>query len=158
LEHTQGFFSGQRDFDRHIRGCILTSDWSERCRVAVFCGRGDVEFARFMAVQRTCAVREFRHAWHGFRLERYPDDYTPFCAFGISEDELDFDAHNQIVITTARMPLWPATLGFAALPALSLIRAPLRRARRRRRGLCVTCAYDLTGNTSGTCPECGAGL
>ena len=26
---------------------------------------------------------------------------------------------------------------------------------RRRRGQCVRCGYDLTGNTSGTCPECG---
>lgn len=23
-------------------------------------------------------------------------------------------------------------------------------------GLCIGCGYDLTGNTSGTCPECGA--
>ena len=22
-------------------------------------------------------------------------------------------------------------------------------------GLCVACGYNLTGNTSGTCPECG---
>jgi len=27
--------------------------------------------------------------------------------------------------------------------------------RRRRRGLCPICSYDLTGNTSGVCPECG---
>ena len=26
---------------------------------------------------------------------------------------------------------------------------------RRKRGLCQTCGYDLTGNVSGTCPECG---
>ena len=26
---------------------------------------------------------------------------------------------------------------------------------RRKRGLCVRCGYNLTGNTSGTCPECG---
>lgn len=26
---------------------------------------------------------------------------------------------------------------------------------RRKHGLCVMCAYDLTGNESGTCPECG---
>ena len=31
----------------------------------------------------------------------------------------------------------------------------LRTAVRRKRGLCVTCAYDLTGNVSGKCPECG---
>lgn len=30
-----------------------------------------------------------------------------------------------------------------------------RRAFRRRRNLCVECGYDLTGNVSGRCPECG---
>ena len=27
--------------------------------------------------------------------------------------------------------------------------------RRRRTGLCTECGYDLTGNASGKCPECG---
>ena len=27
---------------------------------------------------------------------------------------------------------------------------------RRRSGQCAHCAYDLTGNESGVCPECGA--
>ncbi len=40
-------------------------------------------------------------------------------------------------------------------PGIAFIRGPLRRYRRRRRGLCVTCGYDLTGNESGACPECG---
>lgn len=30
--------------------------------------------------------------------------------------------------------------------------------RRKRRNQCVDCAYDLTGNTSGICPECGIAL
>jgi len=30
-----------------------------------------------------------------------------------------------------------------------------RRRRRRERGLCVRCGYDLTKNESGRCPECG---
>ena len=30
-----------------------------------------------------------------------------------------------------------------------------RRVRRRRQGLCTRCGYDLTGNVSGRCPECG---
>lgn len=28
----------------------------------------------------------------------------------------------------------------------------------RERGLCVRCGYNLTGNTTGTCPECGAAV
>ncbi len=31
----------------------------------------------------------------------------------------------------------------------------IRRLRRRRHNLCVTCGYNLTGNVSGVCPECG---
>jgi|GEM_PF-3319102 len=31
-----------------------------------------------------------------------------------------------------------------------------RRWNRCRRGLCPRCAYDLAGNTTGVCPECGA--
>ena len=31
----------------------------------------------------------------------------------------------------------------------------IRRRRRRSKGECVRCGYDLTGNTSGVCPECG---
>jgi len=27
---------------------------------------------------------------------------------------------------------------------------------RRQHGLCQSCGYDLTGNVSGVCPECGA--
>ncbi len=30
-----------------------------------------------------------------------------------------------------------------------------QRRKRRRQGLCLTCAYNLTGNVSGVCPECG---
>jgi len=44
---------------------------------------------------------------------------------------------------------------FAAYPAIAFIRGPLRRWRRRRRGMCIRCGYDLQGNVSGTCPECG---
>lgn len=40
-------------------------------------------------------------------------------------------------------------------PLLALVRGPVRRAVRRRRGACLQCGYNLTGNTSGVCPECG---
>lgn len=43
-------------------------------------------------------------------------------------------------------------------PAGSLVRGPLRRYRRRRRGLCLRCAYNLEGNVSGTCSECGTAV
>jgi Flp pilus assembly protein TadB len=43
----------------------------------------------------------------------------------------------------------------AGLPAWYWWRRPYRDARRAEKGLCVRCGYDLTGNVSGVCPECG---
>ena len=54
-----------------------------------------------------------------------------------------------------RFPLWILAVVPLAYPSLVFIRGPLRRWRRRRRGLCVNCAYNPTGNVSGVCPECG---
>ena len=55
------------------------------------------------------------------------------------------------------VPLWPACLLLAALTAVRGIGwfYRRRRTRRRRLGLCPSCAYNLTGNVSDVCPECG---
>jgi hypothetical protein len=69
----------------------------------------------------------------------------------------------QVVVIPFR-PIWPAFLFnncfYAAAAALLWLtaRSPrlIRIARRRRRGLCVKCGYDLRGaSSSATCPECG---
>jgi hypothetical protein len=61
----------------------------------------------------------------------------------------------------SRLPPWSAdavgvyglvvVAGYAAAVGLP----PLKRLLRRRSGQCAQCGYDLTGNLSGTCPECG---
>ena len=57
-------------------------------------------------------------------------------------------------------PLWPGfainTLFYATILWL-LVPGPfvLRRFLRVRRGLCVACGYDLRGDFSQGCPECG---
>ncbi len=51
-----------------------------------------------------------------------------------------------------RGPVWPLAVGLAILPTARLI---ARRINRPRAGCCRRCGYDLTGNTSGVCPECG---
>ena len=57
-------------------------------------------------------------------------------------------------------PIWPGFLldtGFyAALWALPLFGLPLlRQSRRKRKGRCPNCAYDLKADFQSGCPECG---
>ena len=50
------------------------------------------------------------------------------------------------------VPIWALVVLTAVLPA----RAGWKRLRRTgKAGACSKCGYDLTGNTSGVCPECG---
>lgn len=59
------------------------------------------------------------------------------------------------LVYSLHLPLW-ALFGILLIyPTVALTCGPLRAWRRRNRGLCVKCGYDLTGNTSGICPECG---
>jgi predicted amidophosphoribosyltransferase len=44
---------------------------------------------------------------------------------------------------------------FATLPVIWLIKWRKRR-KTKPAGKCNACSYDLTGNKTGMCPECGA--
>ena len=57
--------------------------------------------------------------------------------------------------TNIYIPLWLPLVLFSAYPTIAFFHSPNRRYRRRKKGLCLTCGYDLTGNVSGICPECG---
>jgi hypothetical protein len=66
---------------------------------------------------------------------------------------------NPYRVWSMRFPIAPPLLlasAFLSYPIAAYIKGPYRRRRRRSRGDCLHCGYSLTGNTSGTCPECGA--
>lgn len=44
------------------------------------------------------------------------------------------------------------------LPGTRVLRTLIRRARRPTAGRCTQCSYDLAGNVSGVCPECGTAI
>ena len=49
------------------------------------------------------------------------------------------------------VPFWSIVMMFLIIPIYGLGRSLMRNGYNQ----CRTCGYDLTGNTSGTCPECG---
>jgi len=53
-------------------------------------------------------------------------------------------------------PLWFPPLLFALFPTLMLARRYRGERHVRPEGCCV-CGYNMTGNVSGVCPECGRG-
>jgi hypothetical protein len=67
----------------------------------------------------------------------------------------DRNAVARIRHVQANLPGWFAVVVLWMYPTFVLVRGPLRKFRRIRRNQCVKCAYSLTGNVSGVCPECG---
>jgi hypothetical protein len=57
-----------------------------------------------------------------------------------------------LVYSCLIVPDWTLALAALILPGMWLA---TRRAGARRTGFCSSCGYNLTGNTSGICPECG---
>ena len=55
-------------------------------------------------------------------------------------------------------PFWLAAFLLSTYPLVVFVRGPMRRWHRSRSGLCLCCGYDLTGNVTGICSECGATL
>lgn len=46
----------------------------------------------------------------------------------------------------------------AAIVTHNVVAGPLRRASLSKPKMCVVCCYNLTGNESGVCPECGKAI
>lgn len=90
-------------------------------------------------------------------------EYSSFKVPGMTI-ERSFSARGRRRPGTARISLniqvalWIPVLGFGSYPVVALVRGRVRRWRRRQRGLCVKCGYDLTGSISERCSECGEAI
>ncbi len=74
--------------------------------------------------------------------------------FGHRKDDFSFELPKLITVRLY-VPLWTPFLLFMVPGMAALLLGPYRRHRRRKKGLCLKCGYNLTGNVSGICPECG---
>lgn len=70
----------------------------------------------------------------------------------LNQGALRLDRTAHIRLTT---PVWAVVGILMSFPFWTLLRGPVRRLFRRWRGRCLRCGYDLRGNESGICPECG---
>ena len=110
--------------------------------------------------QRPRYVNQGNRYWHGGRFAgtwrtRYRQSVSPPR---IADHSLGPDVVSKkysVVLSYAMFPIWVVTILFFAWPSVALWRGPLRRHWRRKRAQCLCCGYNLTGNTSGICPECG---
>jgi len=83
------------------------------------------------------ALKETNHWWHGIQYVRLTDTL------------------NRVTLRQMWLPFWLIASALILLPLVwAIIR--LRAWRRGRLGRCPSCGYNLTGNISGVCPECGA--
>ena len=92
------------------------------------------------------------------------NSYNPGTTFVVNGIEID-DGQTVIgeAIVLPLRPIWPGfainTLFYAAILWLVIAgRSALRRLIRRKRGLCVSCGYDLRYADHDACPECGAAI
>jgi len=67
-----------------------------------------------------------------------------------------YHVHLRPVWYRMQLSHWFLTLIFAILPAIWLFKWNKRR--KLDPNACPACGYDLTGNESGVCPECGVAL
>lgn len=106
-----------------------------------FCGRRTNEHAP------TCKAYMYKFNWDAPR----PEDFH-FAIGGLHgmRRHLYGREYHLIVI-----PLWTITLLLAVYPSMVLLWILIRRL---RRGHCPHCSYNLTGNVSGVCPECGTAI
>ena len=120
---------------------------------AVSCAEGQVYVERSFFQSRNNAFLAAVSASGSNSVARSPDVPTVF-GFGFHRETGKHPLRNYELAYVV-LPLWPLLLT-GVRPLFRLVSRSVGRASpRTQRGLCRCCSYDLTGNASGVCPECG---
>ena len=130
-----------------LRTGYMYSNYTKDSLWVLGVGRGGLSMAKHEGRVRSGPYTHPPPGWHRYRQAGARLEYTCWIPW------VDHPTDNVLALD---VPLWMPFMLLAAYPTLAFIRGPLRRRRRRKRGECVACGYNLTGNVSGVCPECGA--
>ena len=109
--------------------------------------------------------------FNGLRMELWPDGASlnrsayPVHVEGDSGDGFRVDAssfdgvrdfwHRQLDRRVVGVSAWVMPSIVSVYPLIVAASVVMKHRARLRAGCCRTCSYNLTGNTSGVCPECG---
>jgi len=120
---------------------------------------GEQQWVRLLTEPGSFTVRYHRYYSPSFPSSG-PREYWRRKVAGVRVSSLSggnaFPAGRSLELTIAFW--WPLGLFVVLTMILVYTAHPLRRRRWQREGRCLSCGYDLTGNVSGVCPECGKGV
>ncbi len=151
------------DDPAYVRGCTLYHRTASGNRLFLWACNGRLSAAwltpRPAEKAKVASLRQFG----GLAVGR---DYTQCLGMFAGPDSVtaDTEAGKRWFLTGfadvhfVRIPLWMLLLLFATYPVVVTTRSRFVRWRRRRNGHCRHCGYDLTGDTTGRCPECGIAI
>lgn len=141
----------------YVREDTFTYGWSSQDELVLCTLTGK------LAVRWRSDGRGVESGWHC--VSRKVDSYTleeeferPCWGFALERRTHHYRSGQQIIVRKALVSL-PVLAGVSVVAALLLgmgLRPALRRRWRVANHMCAACGYDLTGNLSGTCPECGS--
>jgi hypothetical protein len=83
-----------------------------------------------------------------------PAEKYSIIGFRLASGTLSLTSQINSKYTVIALPYWFLVIVFGVLP-MGPFKGAWQRRRRRRRGLCITCGYDIRAS-SNRCPECGA--
>lgn len=137
-----------------------TPGWCQHFAVWLECGAVRVECTTYR--ERTPVRSGQKCEWSG-GYECSSPAWSTLGGWVRTFQACDYPAqeHLRCWAAGARAPPWVLFMLLAAYPIVAFVRGPVRHWRHRRlkkRGSCIRCAYDLTGNVTGVCPECGTAI
>jgi hypothetical protein len=141
MRHYRGYAGVNEPFSHWNYGLVKVYDCGTALAIsfpASFCTKCLRSHFSFLACQSTIATFLNR--------QKGPSDWGPF-SWALATGGFHY----------LFFEYWLPLVAFGAVPCTVLVHRLVRK-RRQSQNHCAQCDYDLTGNISGVCPECGEAI